>query len=189
MHSLKICNQNILRLNVPVNHISLLQIEQGFDHLGDNVPGTILCEALLSAKFLIEVAMLAHLKHHVDVLCIVEVAMKTHNIWMVKSPLNFKLAFHLTEEVELLKHGLENDLEGTGDTSRSLNGLEHLTKFATAYGRDAREVLDRPAVLPLLHLRSRSQLLSLYCVIRTASCDFYHIFYSLKITYNLNSKT
>ena len=107
---------------------------------------------------------------------------------MVKSPLNFKLTFHLTEEVELFKHVLKDDLEGAWYASRSLNRLEHFTELATSDGLYAREIMNRPAVFPLLHICSHSLLLSLYCVIRTASCDFSHIFYSLKITYNLNSK-
>lgn len=60
--------------------------------------------------------MLAVLEHHVNVLRIVEVPVKAYNIRMVKSPLNFKLTFHLAEEIKLFEHILENHLESTWHT-------------------------------------------------------------------------
>ena len=111
--------------------------------------------------------------------------MQTDNVWMIQSPLNFKLAFHLAEEIKLLEHVLENDFEGAWDAGRPLNGLEDLAELATADRLDAREVVHGPAVFPLsllgrLGRAPRSLLLKgVGLLIRTASCGFCHILYSL----------
>lgn len=147
---------------------------------------TILGEALLTAQFLVEVTVLAVLQHHVDVLRVVEVSMQADNVWVIQSPLNFKLAFHLAEEVKLLKHVLEDNLQCTCYASGPLNSLKDLAEFSTAYGLYAREVMDGPAVPPLLNGCARSLivqiLLLLRLLIRTASCNFSHFFYSLKFS-------
>ena len=117
MHRVQVGNQNIFRLDVPMDHVAVLQVEQRLDHLGYDMPCAILREALFSAQLLVKIAMLAVLQHHVNVLCVVEVAVKAYNIRMVQSPLNFKLSFHLAEEIKLLEHILENDLESAWHTS------------------------------------------------------------------------
>ena len=152
MHCVKVCNQNILRLDVPMNHIPVLQVEQCLDHLGDYMAGTVLGEALLTAQLLIEVAMLAVLEHDVDVLRIVKVAVQADNIRVVKSPLDLKLTFHLAKEVKLLQHALEDDFQSAGHVSGSLDSLEYFAKLATADGLDAREVVHRPAFLFLFNI-------------------------------------
>ena len=168
-----------------MNHIPVLQVEQCFNHLGYDVPGAVLAKTLLTPQLLIEVAMLAVFKHYVDVLSIIEVPMQTDNVWMIQSPLNFKLAFHLAEEIKLLEHVLENDFEGAWDAGRPLNGLEDLAELATADRLDAREVVHGPTVFPLCLLgrlgrAPRSLLLKVVgLLIRTASCGFCHILYSL----------
>ena len=117
MHRVQVGNQNIFRLDVPMDHVAVLQVEQRLDHLRYDMSCAILREALFSAQLLVKIAMLTVLEHHVNVLRIVEVAVKAYNIRMVQSPLNFKLAFHLAEEIKLLEHILENDLEGAWHTS------------------------------------------------------------------------
>ena len=185
MHRIQIGNQNILGLNVSVDYVPVLKVEQSFDHLSYDVTGAVLAEALLAPQLLVQVAVFAVFEHHVDVLGVVEVPVQTDNIRMVQSPLNFKLAFHLAEEIKLLEHVLENDFESAWDASRPLNGLEDLAELATADRLDAREVVHGPTVFPLCLLgrlgrAPRSLLLKIVgLLIRTASCDFCHILYSL----------
>lgn len=61
--------------------------------------------------------MLAVFEYYIDVFGVIEVAMQAYNIWMVQSPLNFKLAFHLAKEIKFFEHVLENDFECARDTS------------------------------------------------------------------------
>ena len=100
MHRIEVRNQNILGLDVSVDHVPVLEVEQSFDHLGYYMSCTVFREALLSAQLLIKIAMFTVFEDDIDVFSVVEVAMKTHNVWMVKSPLDFKLSFHLAEEIE-----------------------------------------------------------------------------------------
>ena len=57
MHGVQIGNQNIFRLNVPMDHVPVLQVEKRLNHLGYNMSCTIFGEALFSAQFLVQVAM------------------------------------------------------------------------------------------------------------------------------------
>ena len=72
--------------------------------------------------------------------------MELHNIRVVQSPLNFELALHLAEKVELLEHVLEDDFESNWDASATLCGLKDLAELATAHGLDASEVVHSPTV-------------------------------------------
>ena len=150
------------------------------------MPGAVFAETLLTPQLLVQVAVFAVLEHHVDVLRVVEVPVQADNIRVIQSPLNFELAFHLAEEIKLLEHVLENDFESAWDAGRPLNGLEDLAELATADRLDAREVVHSPTFFPLWCLLGRLgctprslllQILSL--LIRTASCNFCHILYSL----------
>lgn len=49
---------------------------------------------------------------------------------MVQAPLDLELTLHLREEVELLKHVLEDDLEGNLHLRTLLDCLEDLTELA-----------------------------------------------------------
>ena len=53
VQSLEVCHQNILWLDVSVNHIAVLQVEKRLDYLSDYVTGTVLTETLLSPQFLV----------------------------------------------------------------------------------------------------------------------------------------
>ena len=56
-HLVEVGDQNVLRLDVPMNHIAVLQVQQGFYYLHDYVLGFLLCEALLPSELLIQVTM------------------------------------------------------------------------------------------------------------------------------------
>ena len=88
--------------------------------------------------------MLAVVQDNVDVLLIVEVAMQFDDIWMVESPLNFELSFHLAKEVKLLEHVLEDHLQRTRHTRASFRSLEYFAKLATADSLNPSEVIDSP---------------------------------------------
>ena len=81
--------------------------------------------------------MLAVLKHDVDVLGIVEVAVQLHDVRVVQSPLNFEFALHLGEKVELFQHVLKDNFERYLETCVPLHCLENLAKLAASDGLDA----------------------------------------------------
>ena len=89
--------------------------------------------------------MLTVLQHHVYVFCVVEVAMQLDDVWVVESPLYFELSFHLTEEIKLFKHVLEDHFQCYGNTCVSLYGLKNFSKLSAADGLDACEVVYFPA--------------------------------------------
>ena len=53
MHRVQVGNQNIFRLDVPMDHVAVLQVEQCLDHLGYDMACAILREALFSAQLLV----------------------------------------------------------------------------------------------------------------------------------------
>lgn len=109
--------------------------------------------------------------------------MEAYNIWMVQSPLNFKLTFHLAKEIKFLQHVLENDFESAWDSSCSLDRLEDLTEFSTANGLNPAKIMHRPAFFSLFGcLCTRGlffQIVGTLLLIRTASCNFCHILLSV----------
>ncbi len=84
-----------------MNNISVLAVKESFNYLCDNVAGALFREALLPSELLVKIAMFAVLEYYIDILGVVKIPMQFNNIWMVKSPLNLKLSFHLGKEVEL----------------------------------------------------------------------------------------
>ena len=109
--------------------------------------GAVLREALLLAKLLEEVAVLAVVQHDVDVVRVVEVAVQFDDVWVVESPLNLKLSLHLAKKVELLQDVLEDDLERDWHPAELLHGLEDFTKLPAADGLDPHEVMYGPCLL------------------------------------------
>ena len=89
--------------------------------------------------------MLAVLQHYINVFRVVKVAVQLDYVWVVESPLYFKLSFHLTEEIKLLEHMLEDHFQGDGNTRTSLNGLKNFAKLPTANRLDACEIVYFPA--------------------------------------------
>ena len=88
MQGVQVGDKNILWLDVSMNHISILQVQQSFHDLGNDVPGTFLIKAFLSAQLLVKVTVLAVVQDHVDVLSVVKVTMKLDDVGMIQSPLN-----------------------------------------------------------------------------------------------------
>ena len=76
--------------------------------------------------------MLAVLKHHINVLCVVEVSVQLHDVWVVESPLDFEFTLHLGEEVELFEHVFEDDFESARYASITLHSFEYFAEFSTA---------------------------------------------------------
>ena len=95
-----------------MDNVTVLEVEEGLDDLGNYVASSILREAFLLSQLLVEVTVLAVLQHHVYVLGIIEIAVKLNDIRVVESPLNFELSLHLAEEVELFEHMLEDNFKG-----------------------------------------------------------------------------
>ena len=93
-----------------MNHVAVLQVEQCLDNLRDDVASFVLGETLLSPQLLVQIAVLAALKHNIDVLGVVEIPVQLHDVRVVESPLNFEFALHLGEKVEFLEHVLEDHL-------------------------------------------------------------------------------
>lgn len=85
-----------------MNNIAVLQVNQSFHDLHDDVLGLLLRKAALSSKFLIEVAVLAVVQNDIDVLGVVEIAVELNNVWVVQAPLDLELSLHLAKKVEFL---------------------------------------------------------------------------------------
>ena len=92
-----------------MDHVAVLQVNESLNELCDYVPGTILREALLTPKFLVEVSMFTVVENNVDVLGVVEVSMELDNVRVLESPLNLQFSLHLAKKVKLLQHVLEYD--------------------------------------------------------------------------------
>lgn len=52
-HLLEVSDQNILRLYVPMDHVTFLQVQQSVDDLADDMLGLFLSEALLTPQLLV----------------------------------------------------------------------------------------------------------------------------------------
>lgn len=83
MHRFQVSNEDIFWLDVPMDHISLLQVEQRVDHLCDNVARFLFTETFLPSQLLIQVAMTTILEHHIDVLRVVEVPIQAHDVRVI----------------------------------------------------------------------------------------------------------
>lgn len=103
MHLVLIHDQYVLRLDVSVDNIPLLHVYESINHLLNDVLGPLVIESLLLPEFLIQIAILGVLKHYIDALVIVEVAIESDDIRVSQSPLNLKFLLHLSEEVKLLQ--------------------------------------------------------------------------------------
>ena len=103
MHPLTVTYQNILRLDISVDYVALLQVNKCFHYLSNHKLSFSFIEILLSPQSLKKIATWTVLQHCVDILLVVEVAVEAHYVWMIKSPLNFELFFHLTEKVKFFK--------------------------------------------------------------------------------------
>ncbi len=93
-----------------MDHISFLHVDQRIDYLPDDVLSLFLCEELLLPEFLVQVAILSILQHHVDALLIVEVPEEADDVRMSKAPLDLQLFLHLCKEVKLLQQVLLDHL-------------------------------------------------------------------------------
>ena len=83
MHLFLVCNQDVLWFDVSVNNVSVLKVEQRFNDLRDDYSSFVLGEEFFSAQLLVEISVLAVLKHNIDTLCVIKVAIKSHDIWVV----------------------------------------------------------------------------------------------------------
>ena len=110
MHTLTVTYQNILWLDVSVNNIPFLEVDQCLNHLRYHEFSLPLLKLLLTPESLKEVAALTILQHSVNILLVVKVAVESHNIGVIESPLDFQLFFHLTEKIKFLQSGLHHHL-------------------------------------------------------------------------------
>lgn len=110
VHRFQVCNEYIFRLNVSMDHVSLLQIQQRVHHLINNVSRFVFAETFLTSQFLVQISVSAILEHHIDVLGVVKIPVEAYNVRVVQSPLNFEFSLHLTEKVKLFEHVLKDDL-------------------------------------------------------------------------------
>lgn len=83
MHLFLVCNQDVLWFDVSVNNVPVLKVEQRLNDLCDDYSRFVLGEEFLSAQLLVEISVLAVLKHNVDTLCVVKVAIQSHDVWVV----------------------------------------------------------------------------------------------------------
>lgn len=152
MHLILVCNQDVFRLDVTVDHVTIREVDQCLNDLCDDQPCLFFREELLPPELLVQVPVLAELQHHVDTLFVVEVAVKPDKIRMVKSPLDLELPLHLGEEIKLLEHMLENDLQSHRHIRPPLGRRKDLPELATPDSLDASKVFDSPRLLGLLGL-------------------------------------
>ena len=83
MHLFLVCNQDVLGFDVSVNNVSVLKVEQRFNDLRDDYSSFVFGKEFLSTQLLVEISVLAVLKHNIDTLCVIKVAIKSHDIWVV----------------------------------------------------------------------------------------------------------
>ena len=124
--------------------------------------------------------MLAVLKHDVDVLGIVEVAMQLHDVRVVQSPLNFEFALHLGEKVELFQHVLKHNFKRHLQTCVTLHCLENFAKLAASNGLDTREVVYCPALSTLLLSSTTLRVFFLLFTKTLLVLVIYHVDFSIR---------
>ena len=70
-----------------------------------------LLKIFLLFEFLVQVAVMRVLQHHVNALVVIEVSVESDYVRVTESPLNLKFFLHLREEVEVLQLLLVYHLE------------------------------------------------------------------------------
>jgi hypothetical protein len=109
---LRVQNEYILWFNVSVDHIAFLKVDQGLNYLSDNKLSFTLVKPLFASQALEEITTWTVLKHCVNILLVVKVPVKAHDVWVLQSVLDFEFLLHLTKKIEFLQSLLHDYLEG-----------------------------------------------------------------------------
>lgn len=125
-------HQDVLRLDVSVHDMLLVQIFQGRGHLCDVLGSLPLGKAFLFPKELVKLSLSCEFKDKEYALRIVEVPVESEDIGMAKIRLYLDFPSDLFLDLPLLKFGFVKDFEGAYEASRLLSGEVDSTEFALA---------------------------------------------------------
>jgi hypothetical protein len=74
----------ILRLDVPVNDVMLMQVLNRVTHLPDNAFHLLLSESSFFSKHCVNIARVAQLDHQVYEIILLKVCVQLANVWVVQ---------------------------------------------------------------------------------------------------------
>ena len=127
-------HQNILRLDVAVHDVLLMQVLERAGHLGDVLRGLPLGELAGFAQVLVQLAFAGKLEDEEDALAVVEVAVQAQAVGVRQVRLDFDFAAHLLLDFSLLKFGFVQDFQRADEAGGALAGEVDAAEFAFSQG-------------------------------------------------------
>lgn len=127
--------EEILWLDVPMNDVLGVEVGERIGHLIDVDGAAPLREGAVLCELLVELALSGKLEHEEDALLIVEITVKTEDVWVSEVLLDLDLATDLLLHSGLDDLGLVEALEGEDVIWLDL-GADHVNaaKFALSQG-------------------------------------------------------
>lgn len=125
-------DQDVLRLDIPVDNMLAVQVSQRGSHLGNVLGGLPLGEAVRAAKMLIQLALAGELQDQKDTLAVVEVAEHLQDARMAQVALDLNLTTDLALDAAVLDLVLVKNLQGADEAAGALPREVHSTKLALA---------------------------------------------------------
>lgn len=127
-------DQDVLRLDIPVNNMLAVQVPQRRRHLGNILSRLPLREAVLPPQVLIQLTLAGELENQEDSLTIMEVAEHLENVGVAKVALDFNLSTDLALNTTDLEFALVQHLQGADESCSALSGKVYSSEFTFAKG-------------------------------------------------------
>lgn len=127
-------HKNVLRLDVPVHDMLVMEIRQRCGHLRDVLCCFPLWKSVFFPKMFIQLSFARKFEHEEDTLDVVKVAVEANDIGMSQMAVDLNLSPHLLFDLSLLQLAFVKDFQCANKPSRSLFGQVYATEFALAQG-------------------------------------------------------
>lgn len=141
--------EQVLWFQVPVDHIARMDVLESLNDLIDVVRGLFFCVVTvgLSLHLPVELTLRAILEDKVNLLLVVEEAVKLEDVFVSQMALNFDLAPQLVGDVRLLELTLEEYFERDDELAAFFASQVDMAEFPTSESLSDLKIIDRPRPL------------------------------------------